>query len=418
MGGTLQVESRPGKGSEFRLRLPLPCEELAVTRPAPPGPVAIFTHNAFLAHELREMLLAWEIDAPWLASPQELRSWLEEGAQTACIIADQTMDEAEAHLHDLRRPCRLLWLCPPDMPSQWQQGLAENESWLVGLPRAEDVALWLEGGRPAHSAARESAKPERHRGRCLVVDDNDINRRLIVLLLDQYGLTPDEAQDGAEAVMLCREKRYDLIFMDIHMPAMDGMEATRLIRQAEQHGRHTPVVALTANAFPGDLERFRTAGMDDVLTKPMKEEQLVTILHRWLPDSPAPADRAEEEETMEQESLPVLDEAAGLSTAYGKRELWLKVLGMLVEGLPATLAQLDAAWQGQDWDEVYHVAHRLNGSAVYCGTPRLRAAAAALESAGRRREAEEIGRCLAHLKQEAGRLMEHDGLPIIRNGAE
>jgi len=116
----------------------------------------------------------------------------------------------------------------------------------------------------------------------LIVDDNEINRRLMRVLLDQRGVSVVEAKDGMEAVEAAESHRFDLILMDVRMPGMNGIEATIRIRNME-HGRYrTPVIALTAHALPDERAAFIRAGMDDCLTKPVLEEQLDDLLGEWI----------------------------------------------------------------------------------------------------------------------------------------
>lgn len=116
----------------------------------------------------------------------------------------------------------------------------------------------------------------------LVVDDNAINRKVITHLLTEMGVSVTEAKDGIEAVELAQNLDLDLIFMDIRMPNMDGVEATIKIRQSEKTGCQIPIIALTANAVPSEIEHFIAAGMNDCLVKPVHEEQVKGILETWL----------------------------------------------------------------------------------------------------------------------------------------
>jgi two-component system sensor histidine kinase BarA len=130
---------------------------------------------------------------------------------------------------------------------------------------------------------REGPEPgkryEKHRA--LVVDDNAINRLLMVTLLSQKGLKVAEAVDGADAVEKARTEKYDLILMDIRMPVMDGMRATEAIRR-EGANRTTPTVALTAHALESEQAEFLAAGMDECLVKPVAESDLDQLLERTL----------------------------------------------------------------------------------------------------------------------------------------
>jgi len=124
-------------------------------------------------------------------------------------------------------------------------------------------------------------QPSRSNLRLLVVDDNAINRKLITTLLGVRVETIDEAENGEDAIELCRNSRYDLIFMDIRMPGMNGMDTTRDIRALERGEHHTPIIALTAHALPHEVEQFLQAGMDDCLTKPVLEDVLWRTINSY-----------------------------------------------------------------------------------------------------------------------------------------
>jgi len=117
--------------------------------------------------------------------------------------------------------------------------------------------------------------------RILVADDEPINREVAQIQLQAAGLVVDMAQDGAEAVALTRKTVYAAILMDMQMPNMDGLEATRQIREMPGHGQ-TPIIAMTANAFTEDKARRMAAGMNDVLIKPFDPDTLFATLLRWL----------------------------------------------------------------------------------------------------------------------------------------
>jgi signal transduction histidine kinase/ActR/RegA family two-component response regulator len=140
------------------------------------------------------------------------------------------------------------------------------------------------------SSVRPSGAPAPFRGRVLVVEDNAVNRGLLSEMLEVLGLTVEAADNGAQAVAACEQQPFDVIFMDWHMPVMDGLEATQRIRALETpagRARKSPVriVALTASAMPGDRESCVASGMDDYISKPFLFDEIVGALQRWLPSS-------------------------------------------------------------------------------------------------------------------------------------
>jgi PAS domain S-box-containing protein len=130
------------------------------------------------------------------------------------------------------------------------------------------------------------------RGRVLVAEDNAINRLVVVGLVQSLGYAVEAVGDGRQAVEAVQQRSYDLVLMDVHMPGLDGLAATVVIRERERAAggrRHIPIVALTADALAGDAEKSRAAGMDDHLSKPITAERLAAVLGRWLPTRNEPA---------------------------------------------------------------------------------------------------------------------------------
>ena len=124
--------------------------------------------------------------------------------------------------------------------------------------------------------------------RLLVVDDNEINRIVVRAQLRLVGLEADEAEDGLRALEMANRADYDLILMDVQMPTLDGLEATRQIRTINRY-RNIPIIALTADAFNADRQRVMDAGMSDHLAKPLRASQLYAALAQWLAPSRHPA---------------------------------------------------------------------------------------------------------------------------------
>lgn len=150
--------------------------------------------------------------------------------------------------------------------------------WIrLPLPVADGSST---SARQANSAMTTAAKATAGPLRVLIVEDNSINRIVLRDLLEQDGHQVDEAHDGQEGVAYVKRKSYDLVFMDISMPVMDGVAATRTIRQYEGRGTRLPMIALTAHARREDEERFRAAGLDDILVKPITRMVLREIIGR------------------------------------------------------------------------------------------------------------------------------------------
>ncbi len=117
----------------------------------------------------------------------------------------------------------------------------------------------------------------------LVAEDSPVNQIVAVRALERCGCRAQVAADGREALRALATRRYDAVLMDCQMPEMDGYAATAELRRLEQGARHTPVIAMTAYAMKGDLEKCLEAGMDDYISKPMRYQALVDTLRRWVP---------------------------------------------------------------------------------------------------------------------------------------
>jgi CheY-like chemotaxis protein len=147
----------------------------------------------------------------------------------------------------------------------------------------------------APQAIREEVAPTpaqslRRLSRILLAEDNKVNQRITLRLLEKLGIQADAVINGREAVEALAEHDYDLVLMDCQMPEMDGFEATLAIREKERNGRRTPICALTANSMSSDRDQCLCAGMDDFMSKPIDLEQLQKTIDKWVPHGLA-ADR-------------------------------------------------------------------------------------------------------------------------------
>ena len=225
----------------------------------------------------------------------------------------------------------------------------------------------------------------------LIVDDNEINRKLVKILVEQMGAISELAENGVQALDACNRKTYDLILMDAHMPVMDGVEATARIRELEKNSKHhSLIIALTANALSGDRERYLAAGMDEYLSKPINEMAFLSVLKKLglmveraaspsaLPNEGETITHVDDESKVDgQTALPLLDPQMGIELSLGDWETWREILGMLFDSLPEYATKLMAAKNNPD--DLSQIAHKLAGASCYCGTPALNKQARKLE---------------------------------------
>jgi signal transduction histidine kinase/CheY-like chemotaxis protein/HPt (histidine-containing phosphotransfer) domain-containing protein len=252
------------------------------------------------------------------------------------------------------------------------------------------------GGMVGRSRAAASQAVSDWRGsRVLLVEDNETNRLVARELLVRTGVVLEEAENGMEALEKLRSGTYDLVLMDVQMPEMDGLEATRRIR-LEPAWKGLPVLGLTANAMRSDLDACAEAGMDAVVTKPIDRVDLFAAMGRWLKSGPGipEADATPEKAAgpaAAQHQFPGVDTAGALRRLGVSQEVLEGMLVRFVTAQRETLAKLESAVAESDHDAVRRLAHALSGAAGSLGAAQLHASAKALERAAKEGEADLAG---------------------------
>jgi len=296
MGGRIGVDSRLGEGSTFWFELPLPLSE-----PRSVSPVL----------RSRRILVASASDGESAAILRQLRSW---GSQARSAASARTLLEALDLARREHRPYEVclvdasLEVRSPGLMTQLIESDPARPPRLVGFGTSMEFArcgpgkgcrlsaklikpvkpsalesvlasLFGAGGRKADKLEASDSKPLDLAGmKVLLVEDNPVNQKVMRRILSKHEIEPRLARDGLEALEALDEEAFDVVLMDVQMPRMDGFQATAEFRRREAAGRHTPIIALTANAMKGDRERCLEAGMDDYLSKPVKVEDLVDKL--------------------------------------------------------------------------------------------------------------------------------------------
>jgi two-component system sensor histidine kinase/response regulator len=222
--------------------------------------------------------------------------------------------------------------------------------------------------------------------RALVADDNGINRMILVEMLSQAGVEADIATNGREAVEMVRIQDYDILFMDIEMPVMDGISATREIRaQCRESVQHLPILAMTAHNLAVDREKCIEAGMNDHLSKPVSRNALAGALRQWIPRGIfVTVANNDPNQSTKQDLLflsphSALDMTAGLNRLGGNRELYLRLLRDFIAGYGDTTAKLLQELRENRRDEAVRRIHAIRGVAGNLGGEKLKTAAAELE---------------------------------------
>ncbi len=314
MGGTLTATSSgvAGEGSTFRLVLPA----RATTLPDAPAPapersirgcrILVVDDNATNRRIITSFLARWGVEGEATASPKEALKWVRAGRKFDAAILDFLMPELDGvelaeGLLKLRpeqpMPVVILssigqhartaanissTLVKPVKPSALHDALADA---LAGSA-SDDVTEAAPAARPAKPRSRRAATTgEDARAaapRILLAEDNAVNQKLALRLLERMGLSAEVVGDGQAAVAAIAERDFDVVLMDVQMPEMDGLEATRQVR-SRWPDRPIRIIGLTANAMAGDREACLAAGMDDYVSKPIRPEELQAAIEKARP---------------------------------------------------------------------------------------------------------------------------------------
>jgi CheY-like chemotaxis protein/HPt (histidine-containing phosphotransfer) domain-containing protein len=252
--------------------------------------------------------------------------------------------------------------------------------------------------------------------RILLVEDSPVNQKLALALLQPRGHDVTVADNGLEAVRRCAEERFDLVLMDVQMPQMDGLEATRRIREQERDGRHTPVLAMTAHAIKGDRELCLQAGMDAYIAKPVRAHALFSAIQQLLlvgeaaepsrgaSSPPAGDDRVASADEQSQQPNDALDWTAACAQSDLGEESLQELAGVCLEECPKLLADIREALGKADTTSLRRAAHTLKSSAALFQARRAATLARELEMQALAGELERAAETSEELAAEARRM--------------
>ena len=420
MGGRIWVESIPEKGSTFHFTGVFQkgkgqahpawrdkIEKLDGKR------VLIIDDNATNRQILVEMLNDWgaealeTIDGP--AGIDAMSDAVDQGRPFDLVLLDMHMPQMDGFTvakaigkdNRLKNPGTIL------ITSAGQRGDANRcrdlgiDAYLLKPVKKIDlfdaIQTILASGQdascgPGQLVTRHSLKEQRRalRAKILLAEDDAINQMVAGKMLERLGHSVTVVSTGTEAVSKMSEDRFDLAFMDIQMPEMDGFDATAAVRSHEaRSGRRTPIVAMTAHALKGDREACMKAGMDDYVTKPIKIDVLREVIARWVDPSDkqisesvvtVTGEAMPEQLAVHPDEAPPLDMAVALERVMGDRTFLHQMITEFTDRLPEYLSPIANAADKGDASELSRAAHRLKGAAASLSAIPLSEAALHLET--------------------------------------
>ncbi|MGC3981831.1 MAG: PAS domain-containing protein [Steroidobacteraceae bacterium] len=401
MGGKVGVNSIPGQGSTFWFTLPLEATQYEAHPPielkASHGKRILIvddneTNQRVLSLQLNHLGYDITVTDSGAAALQELHRQLALGRNFDVVLADFQMPDMDGAMlgeqinadTKLAKP-RLVLLTSMDRHGDAQRFAAMGFAAYLTKPirarelrdclqrvLARDAQAWRDQSQPlTQGAIQEQVAAERFSGRILLVDDNTVNQKVAGHFLERMGLTVVIANDGTEAIKAYESQDFDLVFMDLQMPVMDGFEATRRIRDFEAWRPRTPIIALTANAMSGQMQRCLASGMDGFLTKPIEVEQLREIVATHC-QRQAGAVLAEPEEVKAEQLLQLAesDHANVLNlerfkeVVGGDHDFLRELAQLYINSARDIMTELQAAQASGDMQTICRILHKLKGASA------------------------------------------------------
>ncbi|NVJ59658.1 MAG: two-component sensor histidine kinase BarA [Gammaproteobacteria bacterium] len=395
MGGEIGLNSEPNKGSNFWFNIKVNrdfdtlIDESSSVNFLEEKRVVFYEPLEYTRISIEHMLTKWNMRVRSAEALDEVTHQIEHASKTnktinyLIIDCDQVRDHLEQYKHifqiaNTKLNCAILAIIATPDHQLTQELLSMGVHDCINRPIAFNqlnnaLLELLDEDQRTHRLqleAEQTSSPFEALN-ILAVDDNDANLKLITVFLQDFQVNVTTAVNGREAVEHASKSRFDLIFMDIQMPEMDGVEATQKIRKSKINQR-TPIVALTAHAMMGEREKLLSEGMNDYLTKPIGLEQIEETLYKWTQSKPIPKSQAESTIAGKGQMNTSIDWKLCIKQAGGKKDLAKDMLDMLIQHLPEAKQQIVNALDTEDDEKLKSAVHKFHGATCYVGVPMLK----------------------------------------------
>lgn len=406
MGGELTVKSKEGEGTEFSFTLSLEIrdnEKVCEIENPSEKYVALY-----LPHKTEEMVVISALERMGVehVSLSNIGEVFVEHARKP--ITHFFMEhEKYVQVKDVKE-IRELGIPLVDFIDNIKYAVSEDNTVFARKPVwYKEIALVLNGqGIQGYDSKVEKKETLMALGaRALIVDDNDINLKVTQGLLKPYGLTIDIASGAEEAIRLINKTRYDIVYMDHMMPGMDGVEATKVIRQYDDpYYKSLPIIALSANALEGVETMFKEAGMNDFVAKPVEISQLEASLRKWLPPEKITTELVEVTQQKTQNEMfngfKYIDVNVGLSYTNGNADMYTALVKDFAVSVEEKKELINRLAREEDVSRFTIEVHALKSSSKMLGAVNLSEKALELERLGHKRDLEAIVQKLPSLNSE------------------
>ncbi|MBU2426965.1 MAG: two-component sensor histidine kinase BarA [Gammaproteobacteria bacterium] len=396
MNGTIGFDSQQGQGSTFWFtvvcrRHPLSVSEALPTEVLQQKTVLYIEPLQFSREATLSLLNSWGMQVSACATPAQLQQALSQNQQFDIAIIGRAVSLDQVNplvelIRQLSQSCKHIYLLVNTLSPNLREALLQSGAQACLSKPAHQRKLATALARPYLSQFQLPAKsiptPPKSQLRVLTVDDNEANLKLINTLLRDLVEHIDSAHNGAEAWQKASQSHYDVIFMDINMPVMDGVAACQRIQQSSLN-EATPIIAVTAHTLDGERERLMSLGFNEFLSKPLDEQMLHFALKECCPNVQPLPQRVLEQDPIQALNLPQsrqLDWELALHCAAGKIDLAKEMLQIFLQSLPPTLSELELLVRTDQVEPLIQLVHKLHGATCYVGAPQLKQLTELLET--------------------------------------